>query len=138
MGWDIDLVSDNGLVQVPNHNEGSIQSFGTNGSEGTQDATMAVTYNYSGLYRLVIDDGLKDYLRNKIAKDTINTLKLLVDKLGTDQYKRKKDGYDTFDFKNGYEIDYWCPTMGNAGHIAAILLDWAQLHPEGKWEISSE
>ena len=52
MGWDIDLVDENGLCRVPRHNAGSIQSFGLDGSAGTMEATMAITYNYSQLYHL--------------------------------------------------------------------------------------
>jgi len=143
MGWDIDLVDENGLVQVPRQNAGSIISISSEGLVGTTEASMSITYNYSRLYRLVINESLKDYLRNKIAKDTIPTLKLLIEKLGTDQYKRPRDNYSYHggslkEMIDSQVVDYWAPTMGNAGSIAAILLDWAQLHPQAKWEIGSE
>ena len=138
MGWDVELVDENGVVSVPNHNEGSIQSCTVDGKTGTCDADIAITYNYSRLYHLVLGETLKEYLRDRKAEYTISGLKKIVEKLGTNRYKRLKEGHDTFDFENGYEIDYWCPTPGNAGHIAALLLDWAQLHPEAKWEITSE
>ena len=139
MGWDVELMDDNGLVKVPRHSAGSIIAVDAKtGTEGQTDATMTVTYNYSELYYLVIEKSLPDFLDGKLAKDTISTLKKIVEKLGTDQYKRQKDGCTVEDcFKPENQIvDYWCPTMGNAGYVASILLDWAQLHPNAKWSVS--
>ena len=31
--------------------------------------------------------------------------------------------------------DYWKATPGNAGTIASLLLSWAILHPDAKWEV---
>lgn len=145
MGWDVDLVDENGLVHVPRQSEGSIISISNNGLQGTTEASMSVTYNYSGLYCLVLDKSLPDFLNGKFAKDTIDVLKKCVEKLGTDQYTRTRDGCSKCGFHpdvtNAFSDenrvkDYWCPTMGNAGHIASILLDWANLHPNAKWEVS--
>lgn len=142
MGWDVDLIDENGVVQVPKHSAGSIISIDAKtGEVGQSEASMLVTYNYSGLYYLAIGKSLPDFLDGKKAKDTIEILKLAVEKLGTNQYKRPRDN-TSFDASNlkkhfdDYIIDYWAPTMGNAGHIASILLDWALLHPEAVWRIS--
>lgn len=145
MGWDCILEYPDKIAQVPRHCEGSIITVQTNGLQGTQDADISITYNYSELYYLVLDQSLRDYLNAKKAKETIQTLKLLVNKLGTKQYKRNRDSCPRCNFSVNVKTmfdeesrvqDYWCPTMGNAGHIAAILLDWATLHPEAVWRVS--
>lgn len=143
MGWDCSLEYPDQIAQVPRHSEGSIISIQTNGLQGTQDADISITYNYSELYHLVINQSLPDYLNGKKAKETIETLKTLVEKLGTKQYRRPRDDASPLrtheDFKkmfDGYIVDYWAPTMGNAGHMAAVLLDWANLHPEAVWRVS--
>ena len=138
MGWDVDLVDESGIVKVPRQNAGSTICITNEGLEGTTEATMLVTYNYSELYHLILDQSLPDFLHGKLAKDTIEVLKKCVDKLGTKQYERTRDGCDVtnaFSSENRI-IDYWCPTMGNAGFITSILLDWALLHPNAKWVIS--
>lgn len=134
MGWDVDLIQDGEIVKVPKHAAGSILSVDAKtGEVGQTEASMLVTYNYSELYNLVIDESLPDFLEGKKAKDTVEKLKLIVKKLGTRQYKRSRD-----DARMGDDqiIDYWAPTMGNAGYIAMILLDWALLYPEAVWSIS--
>lgn len=136
MGWTVELVGQNGIVNVPRHNAGSIISVNPNGLVGQIEASMCVTYNYSQLYHLAIDASLPDFLNGKQAKDTIDTLKQCVRKLGTNQYKRQvKPGLENTLNTEAYEIDYWCPTPGNAGYIASVLLDWAFLHPNAKWNI---
>ena len=135
MGWNAELYVGKKIAHVPYHNEGSIQSFGTDGSEGTQEASISITYNYSELYCLVINQDLSDYLHDKTGKETIPTLKLLVEKLGTEQYRRNVILNESLNPEK-YVVEYWAPTMGNAGYIASILLDWAQLHPDGIWSTS--
>lgn len=140
MGWTIYLSDKNGTVSVPKHSAGSIIQVDPKSGEGTMDAEMSITYNYSGLYHLVLNENLSTFLHGKKAKDTVKGLKLLVEKLGTKQYERPRDDQpplrtkkDFDQMTKNYVIDYWAPTMGNAGYVAAILLDWALLHPEAVW-----
>lgn len=145
MGWDCTLEYLDKVAQVPRHSEGSIISITVDGLEGTQDADISITYNYSELYHLVIGKSLGEYINGKKAKETIPTLKLLVEKLGTKQYTKNRDSCPKCSYSVNVNTmfqdesrvqDYWCPTMGNAGHICAILLDWANLHPEAVWRCS--
>ncbi len=139
MGWDVTLIDENGTVHIPRQNAGSTICISKNGLEGTAEASMLVTYNYSELYHLAIDQSLPDFLHGKKAQDTIEILKKCVEKLGTKQYKRQRDemqGVANLSNPEAWIFDYWCPTMGNAGYITSILLDWAQLHPNAHWEIS--
>ena len=139
MGWDVNLYDENGIVSVPRQNDGSLICIAENVLEGTTQASMCVTYNYSELYHLAIDQSLPDFLHGKLAKDTIEILKKCVEKLGTKQYKRQREdmkGLENMSKPEAWIYDYWCPTMGNAGYIASVLLDWAQLHPNARWEVS--
>ncbi len=138
MGWNAELYVGKKIAQVPNYSGGSTVSICMDGSEGTQEASISITYNYSELYYLVINQDLSDYLHGKTGRKTIPTLKLLVEKLGTEQYRRLICDTSRGEFfdPEKYVVEYWAPTMGNAGYIASVLLDWAQLHPEGIWSIS--
>jgi len=133
---------ENGVAQVPRHSAGSQIAIDVKtGIEGETDASMLITYNYSELYSLAIGESLPDFLEGKKAKNTVETLKLTVKKLGTKQYQRHRDGYritnsSIKDMADSMIIDYWAPTMGNAGYVASILLDWALLHPEAVWRTS--
>ena len=119
MGYDICLW-DTGkyLAKVPRHNEGSVQQYSADGGGGTVSAEISVTFNYNSIYHLVLGKGLGEILTGKYAKDTIPALTKVVEKCGTNTYK-----------------DYWAATPGNAGSIAALLLDWAKLYPDGVWEV---
>ena len=119
MGYDIRLLDkDKCLAQVPRHNEGSVQQYGRDGSVGTVAADISVTFNYNKIYHMVLGKSLGKILAGKHAEDAIPDLTKVVEVCGTNTYK-----------------DYWAETPGNAGAIAALLLDWARLHPEGTWEI---
>ena len=120
MGYDVCLVNKDGPVLVPRHNEGSYRQCGKNGSEGTTAAEISVTGNYDMVYHQVTDKSLGDMLDGRIAKDTLPDLAAVVKACGTITHK-----------------DYWKPTPGNAGAIAAMLLDWASLHPYAIWEVNA-
>jgi len=117
MGWDVDLINDQGqTVEVPLQQEGGIIAIG-----GSSCASMSVTWNYSKFYYEHVDkeQGFR-WLNGKKAKDTIDRLSKAILELGTSQ---------------SY-MGYWASTKGNAGHILNIMLQWAKLHPEAEWEIS--
>lgn len=118
MSYDITLILDGDIVLVPKHNEGAIQKYDINGSEGTAEAEISVTYNYNSIYQDVINKTLKQMLDGKRASDTLADLKQVIAKCGTRQ-----------------ALDYWADTPGNAGHTAAILADWANLHPKAIWVV---
>lgn len=143
MGWGVNLSDENGIVKVPRHSAGSnIVIDVETGIEGQVEADMTVTYNYSPLYHLAVGKSLPDSLSQQKAKDTIPLLEEIVKKLGVKQYKRPRDDHPPLrtneDFKHmfdDYIVDYWAPTMGNAGYTASILLEWAKLHPEAVWSV---
>lgn len=97
-------------LTVDLHREG-----GTYAMNGTDQAELNITYNYSPFFRDTIDPELGiRWLYGRQAKDCIDRLKFAVTKLGTERSE-----------------DYWSKTAGNAGHALSILLSWAEQHPEG-------
>jgi hypothetical protein len=120
MSYDIDLVKDGKVCEIPNHTEGGIFALG-----GSTKASLNVTYNYACFYYWFLDKnlGLK-WLFGKQAKDTIERLEKAVYIL------TEEAGFGS----NIYEKDYWASTPGNAGHALKVLLSWAKLHPDAKWE----
>jgi len=106
------------------YGEGGTYAFSTESQFGGREygstkAELNVTWNYSKFYYAYLDkeEGLK-WLDGKKAKEVIPRLKEAVHILGT---KRS--------------FDYWDSTNGNAGFALAILLDWAQQHPNGVFEV---
>ena len=120
MSYNVSLNHDVGIEQVPRHNEGSMQQYGLDGREGTVSAEISVTFNYNPIYQQVTGKSLKEMLNGLPAWVTVRVLTKVVTACGT-----LKDD------------DYWKATPGNAGAIAALLLDWARLHPEAMWKVSS-
>jgi len=114
MGYSIKLVGEDGeIVSVSRHQEGS--NFVMN---GTTDAIIDITYNYSLYFREEIDHiiGIR-WLYGKHSYECVDVLEAAVEKLGT-----KRD------------VDYWILTPGNAGHVLYILLKWAKQHPNAVFE----
>ena len=120
MGYHISLNHDVGIEQVPRHNDGSMRQYGWNDREGTMPAEISVTGNYDPIYQQVTGKSLKEILGAKPAWVTVPVLNKVVTACGT-----LKDD------------DYLKATPGNAGAIAALLLDWARLHPEAMWKVST-
>ena len=113
MSYSISLLKDGKSVEVERHKEGGTYVMG-----GTIDAELSITYNYSEIYSLF--DFTIRYVNGKTAKDVIDKMQEVVDKLGTDKYKR----------------DYWAPTPGNAGYALLILLQWAKEYPDAVFNVS--
>ena len=88
--------------------------------DGSTDASLNVTFNYSGFYyaHLNFDGGLR-WLDKKPAHTTIDSLRSAILELGFNQ-----------------DADYWAVTPGNAGYALWILLAWATLHPDAKWLVT--
>ena len=118
MSYNIYLEENEKVCKVEKHSEG-----GTYNVEGTDEARLNVTYNYSWFYFLLLDyeKGLR-WLTNREADSCIRRLEETSEKLGTNQYKRRDD-------EGSYIEDYWAPTPGNAGYALNILLGWAKQHP---------
>lgn len=115
MSWWVYLNDGYGeTVPVENHAEGGTYALG-----GVPRAELNVTYNYGRCYREAVGHNLMDFLQDKEAGETLDTLRAVVEKLGTEQTP-----------------DYWEPTPGNAGHAAAVLLKWAEQHPDAMWDVS--
>lgn len=107
MSFDIRLEDEHGIaVMVPPHEEGALVVVG-----GNFEADIQVTYNYSKHFKFKDLHGMK-------AADTIEKLRQAVSFLGTTRHE-----------------NYWEPTPGNAGHCCAVLLRWAEAHPEAKWNV---
>ena len=115
MSYDVDLIckSCNQIVRVEKHTEG-----GTHAMDGSKDASLNVTYNYSEHLNAALGCSLSDALHDKKAKDCIKILEKAVNSLGT---KRSND--------------YWESTEGNAGHALNILLGWAKQHPNATFNV---
>lgn len=121
MGYRIYLFDSEGnCVQVPRHNEGTIQQFSADGLAGTTNAEIEITYNYNTIYTIITGKSLRKLLNGKKARFTIPDLSRVVAVTGTKQYEK----------------DYWADTPGNAGAVIAVLLDWARLHPDAVWEVN--
>jgi hypothetical protein len=94
-------------VEIEPHAEGGTYAVG-----GTSEATVNVTYNYSKHF------WFRD-LHGKTGGETAKQLREAVQKLGTER-----------------SADYWEPTPGNAGAAVALLLSWAEQHPEAIWRVN--
>ena len=115
MGWWISLEKDGEYCEVPFFKWG-----GTVPIDGTSEASISVTYNYSLYYYQTIDkdEGIR-WLNGRKARETIERLENSLKELGSE-----------------FSGDYWEQTPGNAGRIIDILLTWAYLHPEAIWRIN--
>lgn len=108
MSFDVGLLDDEGyLVPVP-HFEGEGGTFTIGGSEY---AELNVTYNYSEIWSVEEIDGLSGAESEPILAEQ-------VERFGVER-----------------DANYWIPTEGNVGYMANILLGWARLHPNAKWEV---
>lgn len=97
------------------HSEGGTYVMG-----GTDECCMNVTYNYNKQYTRVFDGAsLREAIHGKRASDLLPWLQSAVRSLG--------------DARSG---DYWDPSPGNAGHALAILVSWAEAHPDGVFRVS--
>jgi len=132
MGYSIELVDKHGdIVQVDRHTEGGTYvamtmtesrrnpatariTKGVAVVDGTTNAEISITYNYSKYFRETIDneDGIR-WLYGKNAKECVPRLHGAIRELGTVRVG-----------------DYWLATPGNAGAALDILLKWAKQHPE--------
>lgn len=129
MSWWVYLKDEHGnTLEVAGHQEGGIQNamvvgeFSGNFSLipiNTSKAEMSVTYNYSSLYDCFLDDtrGFVK-LHAMTGADSIPLLKKALKNLPDEPCD-----------------NYWSATPGNAGHILAVMLGWAEQHPEGIWRI---
>ena len=91
---------------------------GTYAMDGTRFMELNVTYNYGSIIRSVIDDGIPG-LNGKTGAETIPILRAAIDRLGDD-----------------VDPDYWQPTEGNAKRALCGLLAFAEMRPDGVWEVS--
>lgn len=120
MSWDVSLEKDGEPVAVSRHSEGGTYMLG-----GNTGAELNVTYNYGREFRHVWPEPLPDsnclahMLGGRTAQETIATLTIAVEKLGTVRAS-----------------DYWAATPGNAGYALSILLGWAKANPEAVWRVS--
>lgn len=105
-------------VEVVRHEDGGTYALG-----GIERAELNVTYNYGAHFRDAIPEAegsgiLVLLLDGKTGAETVPVLRRIVDHCGTERDK-----------------DYWEPTPGNAGYAAALMLAWAELHPEAVWDV---
>jgi hypothetical protein len=113
MSYDVYLVDEEGeTCTVERHKEG-----GTYVLNGTEEAHLNVTYNYSGDLHQALDedDGIR-WLYNKTGAECLERLKGAVKVLGTTR-----------------SDNYWEKTPGNAGYALSILLKWAKEHPTARF-----
>ena len=110
-------------LEVPEFMAGSVLHARANPSDrsvleaiSTNEACIAITYNYSSVLKLVVPDwdGMARFFDGRTAAEMEPILADVVEKCGTKRF-----------------TDYWAPTPGNVGYIMAIILEWCRLHPEG-------
>ncbi|GMV37134.1 MAG: hypothetical protein AMXMBFR61_16420 [Fimbriimonadales bacterium] len=58
-------------------------------------------------------------LAGQTAAATLATLREAVQRLGTER-----------------DVDYNEPSEGNVGHVCSLLVEWAERHPAGVWEVT--
>lgn len=117
-------------LQVDRHTEG-----GTYAVNGSDEASLNITYNYSVYYYEYLDiDGDRGItaLYGQAAKHVIERMKRAHAQILADEKveyaEQKRWG------QNGaaWEPDnYWCPTKKNAARALAILIGWAERYPAG-------
>lgn len=121
MSWDVELVDPVSKETLECDALHFIQG-GNYVMGGTKDMWLNITYNYGKIYRrpdvFGAEHGL-DILDGKTAAETIPMLKQAIQNLGDD-----------------VNPDYWEPTEGNAKRALCSLLAFAQMRPDGIWELS--
>ena len=114
MSWDVALTYPNDTIaRVSPHYEGTTILLG-----GNDQAEMSVTYNYGRCWRVHGWGNLADEFNGKTARDTIPELRRMIAVLGTET-----------------DPDYWAATDGNAGAALAVMLCWAEEHPDAAWSV---
>lgn len=120
MSWDVELVDpvskETLMCEAPHYIRGGNYVQG-----GTTELWLNITYNYGRIYRrpdvFGEEHGL-NILNGKTAAETIPMLKNAIANLGDD-----------------VSPDYWEPTEGNAKRVLCSLLAFAQMRPDGIWNI---
>lgn len=95
------------VVQVRPHSEG-----GTYDIDGTDEAEMDVTYNYSSKFNF-------RGLHGRTGEETLQELTETVIELG-----------------NAREGGYWQDTDGNVGYACSVLAVWASENPQATWHVN--
>ncbi len=91
---------------------------GTYAVGGTTEGWLSITYNYSHIFQRVIGkDGIRTFDGMSAAK-SIPILESAISQLGDD-----------------VSNDYWEATEGNAKRSLHGLLAFAQMRPDGVWEV---
>jgi len=85
--------------------------------EGTTEAWLHITYNYSKYFEQVLGKGGIRGIYGKTGSETIPCLKQAIAALGDDVSE-----------------DYWAATEGNAKKALVGLLAFAQMRPDGVWD----
>ena len=113
MGWVAYLLYGNVVPIVEVHEEGPREC------QMHDTARIGITRDYRDQFRAAFDGlGFLEALDGKEAQEVIPLLKRGVDQLG--------DRPDKL---------YYASTPGNAGHVLALLLSWARLHPTAVFTI---
>lgn len=120
MSWDVELIDPVSRETIECEQEHFVQG-GTYAIGGTRELWLNITYNYGRIYRrpeiFGKEQGL-NILNGKTAAETIPMLKNAIQNLGDD-----------------VNPDYWAATEGNAKRALCSLLAFAQMRPDGVWQI---
>ena len=87
---------------------------------GSTELSLNITYNYGSIFRRADVLG-KDGIPGLDGKTGAETIPLLQSAIGH--------------LNNDVDDDYWEPTEGNAKRALCGLLSFAQMRPDGKWQV---
>lgn len=120
MGWNVELLDPVSKETLHCENPHFIRG-GNYVIGGTTALETYITYNYGRFYRkpdvFGEEHGL-ELINGMSAAETIPMLKKAISNLGDD-----------------VSLDYWEPTEGNAKRALCSLLAFAQMRPDGIWNI---
>ena len=115
MSYDISLVNPETMDVVELDQPIQLRG-GTMPLEGSHEASLNITYNYSPIFSKVLG---KEGIRTIYGMKALHSVALLESAMSQ--------------LNNDLDIDYWKATEGNAKVALASLLELAKAKPEAQW-----
>ena len=128
MGHDISMVDENGcVIEIDAHHD--CGNYLIVDGEGTTEARIGITYNYSWFYYKFIDSkkGIK-WIYGKKGSECVERLKNFIKELEIPRC------FGSAQKEISPNEDYWSPTPTNACMPIRTLLEWAERFPDGVFD----